>query len=149
MSDDEWAGFCRALDHPEWVDDPRFRTPSLRLRNQAERLELASAVFPERPTVEWIRRLDAADVPCAPILSRAEVLDDPQVRANGIVVESSHPEGGRLRQPRPAARFDATPASIRRHAPALGEHDREIAREAGFSESEIEVLRREGVLRAS
>jgi crotonobetainyl-CoA:carnitine CoA-transferase CaiB-like acyl-CoA transferase len=149
MSDVEWAGFCRALGHTEWLEDPRFRTPSLRLRNIAARLEFASAVFPERATADWIARLDAEDVPCGPILSRAEVLDDPQVRANGIVVESTHPEGGRLRQARPAARFEETPASIRRHAPALGEHDLEIAREAGYSEAEIDSLRCGGVLGAA
>jgi crotonobetainyl-CoA:carnitine CoA-transferase CaiB-like acyl-CoA transferase len=146
MSDAEWAGFCRALGHTEWTDDPRFRTPSLRLRNQAERLALASGVFPEHPTADWIARLDAEDVPCAPILSRTEVLADPQVRANGIVVESIHPEGGRHRQARPAARFDATPASVRRHAPKLGEHDAEIAREAGYSEDEIAALRTDAVI---
>ena len=147
MSDPEWRGFCRALGHTEWIDDPRFRTPSLRLRNQAERLELASAVFPGRTTAEWIERLDREDVPCAPILSRADVLDDPQVKANAIVVESEHPEGGRHRQARPAARFEASPASIRRHAPALGEQSAEIAREAGYSDREIESLRADGSLR--
>lgn len=149
MSDREWVGLCRVLGHAEWIDDPRFRTPSARLRNQAERIELASAVFPERSTADWIARLDAEDVPCAPILSRSEVLDDPQVRANAIVIESTHPEGGRLRQARPAARFEATPASIRRLAPALGEHDAEIARDAGFSDDEIEALRADGVLGAA
>jgi crotonobetainyl-CoA:carnitine CoA-transferase CaiB-like acyl-CoA transferase len=148
MSDAEWLGFCRVLGHPEWVDDPRFRTPSARLRNQAARIELAAHVFPERTTADWIARLDAADVPCAPILARADVLEDPQVRENGIVVESAHPEGGRLRQARPAARFSETPASIRRAAPALGEHGQEIALEAGFSEEEIRALEADGVLGA-
>jgi len=148
MSNPEWAGFCRALGHAEWIDDPRFRTPSLRLRNLAERLELASRVFPERPTAEWIARLDAEDVPCAPILSRAQVLEDPQVRASGIVVELAHPEGGRHLQARPAARFEETPAEIRRHAPALGEHDAEVALELGYSETEIDALRVGGVLGA-
>ena len=69
----------------------------------------------------------------------------PQVETNGIVMETDHPGAGRLRQARPAARFSATPASVRRGGPALGEHTAEILSEVGFSDTEIAALRAEGV----
>ena len=72
-----------------------------------------------RSAAEWLERLTAEGVPCAPVLTRTQVLTNPQVVANGIVVETDHPVAGRLRQARPAARFSATPTTIRRGAPAL------------------------------
>jgi crotonobetainyl-CoA:carnitine CoA-transferase CaiB-like acyl-CoA transferase len=68
------------------------------------------------------------------------MLSDPQVAANGIVVETEHPDAGRLRQARPAARFSATPASIRHGGPALGEHTAEVLGELGYEAASIEAL---------
>ena len=97
-------------------------------------------------TAEWLERLDAEQVPCAPILSRAELLTHPQIQANELIVESEHPHAGPMRQPRPAARFDATPAEIRRPAPLLGEHTDELLHELGLTPAEITALRNAGVI---
>ena len=66
--------------------------------------------------------------------------------ANELLVESEHPHAGPMREPRPAARFDATPAGIRRHAPLLGEHTDEVLRELGVDPEEIAALRRSAVV---
>jgi crotonobetainyl-CoA:carnitine CoA-transferase CaiB-like acyl-CoA transferase len=76
-------------------------------------------------------------VPCAPVLTRRELLADPQVAANGLIVEFDQPGLGRIRQARPAARFERTPAEIRRPAPAIGEHTSEILAELGDDEATI------------
>ena len=89
---------------------------------------------------DWLERLTAEGVPCAPVLTRTQMLTDPQVVANGIVVETEHEQAGRLRQARPAARFSETPASIRRGGPGLGEHTAEVLAELGFSKAESESL---------
>jgi crotonobetainyl-CoA:carnitine CoA-transferase CaiB-like acyl-CoA transferase len=132
VSDSEWRGMARALDHPEWLDDERFKTPGGRVAYAKERLDQTAGVLRTRTTAEWLERLDAEQVPCAPILALGDIAGHPQIVANGLVVELDHPAVGRIRQARPAARFDKTPAAIRRAAPRLGEHTAEICRELGI-----------------
>jgi crotonobetainyl-CoA:carnitine CoA-transferase CaiB-like acyl-CoA transferase len=134
QTDREWAALTRALDKPEWLEDPRFATPALRQKHINERLSLTQEVLLTRPAAEWLERLTAEAVPCAPVLTRGRMIHHPQVEANGIVLESDHPQAGRLRQARPAARFSATPAKIRRGGPALGEHTEEVLAEIGYQE---------------
>ncbi len=145
-TDVEWRALARAVGHPEWIDDPRFKTPQLRVKNAGERRAMLSRVLKTKPSAHWLSVLEAAEVPCAPVLSRAEMLLDPQVRANELVMNLSHPCAGRIRQARPAARFDRTPASIYRPAPLLGEHTDEVLGELGLSADEIAELRRERVI---
>ena len=141
MTNEQWAALTRALNRPEWLEDPRFATPELRDLNIDVRLELIQSVLVERTTAEWMHILEAEGVPCAPVLTRREMIEHPQIAATGIVVETDHPQAGRLRQARNAACFSATPPEHRRGAPALGEHTDEILREAGFTDDEITRLR--------
>ncbi len=140
QSNREWASLTRALDKPEWLEDPRFKTPALRQRHINERLIMTQEALRARSAEDWLERLTAEGVPCAPVLTRTQMLTDPQVVANGIVVETEHEQAGRLRQARPAARFSETPASIRRGGPGLGEHTAEVLAELGFSKAESESL---------
>lgn len=143
VSDVEWEGMCRALEREEWIDDERFNTPNGRIVNVQERLQMTAEVLATRSSAEWLARLDAESVPCAPVLDRHEVFEHEQVRINEMVEELEHPVAGRIRQPRPAARFDRTPAGIRRHAPLLGEHTEELLRELGLDAA---ALRAGGVI---
>lgn len=133
----EWAALTRALDKPEWLEDPRFRTPALRQKNINERLALIQETLLARPADEWLDRLTREGVPCAPVLTRAQMISHPQVAANGIVRETTHPAAGRLRQARAAARFSATPTAIRRGGPGLGEHTEEILAEIGLRPGDL------------
>jgi crotonobetainyl-CoA:carnitine CoA-transferase CaiB-like acyl-CoA transferase len=133
----EWVALTMALDKPEWLEDPRFKTPALRQRHINERLAMTQETFRTRPAKEWLVRLTEAGVPCAPVLTRTQMLSNPQVVANGIVVETNHKAAGRIRQARPAARFSATPAAIRCGGPALGEHTAEILAELGYTAADI------------
>ena len=136
----EWLALTRALDRPEWLEDPRFLTPALRQRNIDARLTLTQDVLKTRSAAEWLERLTAEGVPCAPVLTRTAMIEDPQVRANGIVIETEHPEAGLLRQARPAARFSVTPATIRHGGRALGADTASVLSELGYSEAEIAAL---------
>jgi crotonobetainyl-CoA:carnitine CoA-transferase CaiB-like acyl-CoA transferase len=143
LTDRQWAGLSRALDRPEWLEDPRFKTPALRQKNIDARLQLTQDALIKRPTAELLERLTAADVPCGPVQTRNQVIGHPQVLEMEIIVETEHPEAGRLRQSRPAARFSVTPTEIRRGAPRLGEHTEEILGELNYSAADIAELRSE------
>jgi crotonobetainyl-CoA:carnitine CoA-transferase CaiB-like acyl-CoA transferase len=145
-SDDEWRGLTQALGHPEWLDDPRFKNPADRIRNADVRLEMTAEVLATRTSAEWLTALDAAQVPCAPINTREDLLHDPQVAANELIVEAEHPHAGRFRQPRPAARFDVTPAELRSYAPTLGEHTDAILSDLGLTPDDLSTLRTERII---
>jgi crotonobetainyl-CoA:carnitine CoA-transferase CaiB-like acyl-CoA transferase len=137
----EWQAFCRAAEKPEWLEDPRFSSTAGLVKHADARLELMADVLSTGTTAEWTERLDAAGVPCAPILTREELLEHPQILENELIVESEDEHVGRMRQPRPPERFDVTPSELRRSAPLLGEHTAELLAEAGLSDAEIAALR--------
>jgi len=146
VSDAEWTGLTKALEHPEWLEDARFKTPAGRVKYADARLEMTAEVLTTRTSAEWLARLDAEQVPCAPILRREDLFTDPQIAANNLIVESEHPSVGRMRQPRPAARFEKTPAELRSPAPRLGEHTEAVLAELGLSAGERTSLRERGVV---
>ena len=145
----EFQGFCRAAKRTEWLEDPRFATTAGLVSHAAERLELMAEVITQETTAHWLEVLDAEDVPCAPVLTRENVHLDPQIIANGILVEDEHPVGGLMRQPRPAEQMDGTPSAIRNPAPMLGQDTEEVLTELGFSEEERKGLQAAGALGGS
>jgi crotonobetainyl-CoA:carnitine CoA-transferase CaiB-like acyl-CoA transferase len=142
----EFQGFCRAANRTEWLEDPRFTTTAGLVSHAAERLELMAEVIALETTAHWLEVLDREDVPCAPVLTREDVHLDPQVVANGIIVEDEHPVGGLMRQPRPAEQMGGTPSAIRNPAPMLGQDTDEVLADLGFSQEERKRLRAAGAL---
>ncbi len=146
MSNKEWIGLTKALDKPEWLADERFATPTARDKHVNERLLMTQEVLKLRTTADWMQRLESHDVPCAPALTRSEVISHPQVVASGAIVEVDHHAAGRLRQARSPARFEGTPSDLRYGAPLLGEHNDEVLGELGYSESTRSELRAGGII---
>jgi crotonobetainyl-CoA:carnitine CoA-transferase CaiB-like acyl-CoA transferase len=140
LSDSEWRGLCSVIGHPDWIEDPRFKTPSARSLNAAERITLVGDILAAGHSEDWLERLDAADVPCAPVLRRGDVMNNVQVINNELIETMEQPTMGTVRQPRPAARFDRTPARIAGPAPRIGEHTAAVLAEAGYSPPEISKL---------
>ena len=140
ISDSEWRGFCAAAKRADLAEDPWFNTPGGRAVNATERILIMAEIIKERPTAEWLQRLDANDVPSAPVLRRSEVIANEQVLARELIAEFVHPDIGRVRQPKPAARFDRTPAAIQGPAPRIGEHSAAILAELEFDAAAIERL---------
>ena len=140
LSDDEWAGMCRALNRQELIDDPRFKTARDRSINAVERRSITSAELEKWRANEILPRLLANDVPSAPVVSRFELLRDAQVRENQILEVFESEAFGKVRMPRPAAQFERTPATVRAMAPMLGADNSAILAELGYDASDIARL---------
>ena len=95
---------------------------------------------------EWVDRINAAGVPCGPVLDMAQVFSDPQVLAREMLVELEHPEVGSFRTTGLPVKLRGTPGRIARRPPLLGEHTEHVLAECGLSEREIEQLRNERVI---
>jgi crotonobetainyl-CoA:carnitine CoA-transferase CaiB-like acyl-CoA transferase len=149
ISDSEWQGFCRATGDPELANDARFATPTARSVNATARINKMQDYIGRYTTAEWLERLDAADVPCAPVLRRSEIIHNVQVVARGLIMEFEQPSVGRVRQPKPAARFEVSKTAIKGPAPRIGQHTREVLRELAYSEGDVERMIAEKSVRAS
>lgn len=141
LTDAQWAGLARALEQPGWLEDPRFRTAELRDTHIEERLSLTQAALANWITADAVRRLEAEDVPCVPVLTRGQVIRHPQVIQNEALIEYDHPDAGRLRQARPPARFSNAQIQAPNGAPRLGQHTDEILSELGIATEDIARLR--------
>ncbi len=146
ISDKEWRGMCTVLKKPEWIEDPRFAEAGERMKNASIRKELTAVEIAKWKTDDILKRLDEEDVPSAPLLRRADLIEDEQCKANELFIIDEYGKLGPVRQPRPAARFGETPAGIQSAAPFLGEHNEEILSELGYSADQIGSLKDSKVL---
>jgi formyl-CoA transferase len=135
-----------ALDHPEWTTDARFASDSARVAHRAELAALVDEVTATRTRADWLQRLDAAGIPCGPILDYAEAFDSEQAVAREMTVSVDHPTLGRVRTIGTPLKLSATPLDAGRRAPRLGEHTDEVLRELGCSTDEVAALRGSGAL---
>ena len=141
-----WTAFCHAIDWPALETDERFASIGKRIRARQELNDLLDEHFPARKTEEWLPRLEAADIFCAPVYDYEQVASDEQVTANGYLTTIEHPRVGETRiVPCPIA-FSETPASVPGPEPQLGEHTDDVLREFGYTQGEIEELREHGVV---
>ncbi len=143
-----WERIAEGLGHSEWRDDARFRTNSDRMANLPALTALMNEVLATRTKAEWIAAFDAAGVPVGPVNSIGEALAHPQALARGMVVDLVHPQAGPTKALGCPVHFSATPTSVTRHAPMLGEHTREVLAAAGYSDAEIDAFVAEGVVEA-
>jgi crotonobetainyl-CoA:carnitine CoA-transferase CaiB-like acyl-CoA transferase len=143
-----WERIADVLGHPEWRDDARFASNSDRMANLPALVALMNDVLATRTKAEWLAAFDAAGVPVGPVNTMIEALADPQTIARGMVVELEHPQAGPTKALGCPVHFSATPTSITRPAPMLGEHTREVLADAGYASSEIEAFLAEGVVAA-
>jgi crotonobetainyl-CoA:carnitine CoA-transferase CaiB-like acyl-CoA transferase len=141
-----WERMCDALGHPELKADERFAEPFGRAEHKDELVEELGAIFLERPVAGWVGPLTAADVPHAPVLDYAGVVEHEQYWANGYFQEIDHAQLGAMRVPGPPVQMSATPPRILGGGPELGMHTEEILLEAGYGWPEIEALHDSGAI---
>ncbi len=145
-----WERIADVLGHPEWRDDPRFATNSARMANLAALTSLMNAVLSTRTKAEWIARFDAAGVPVGPVqLDRRSARASADARARAWSSTSSIRRRDRPRRSGCPIHFSATPTQITRPAPLLGEHTREVLREHGYTDDDIDGFIAAGVVEAA
>ena len=144
-----WERIADVLGHPEWRDDARFSANTARLQNLPALVGLMNDVLATRTKAEWIERFDAAGVPVGPVNSIGEALAHPQTLARGMVVDVVHATAGPTKVLGCPIHFSATPTAITRPAPILGEHTREVLRDHGYTDGDIDALVEAGVVEDS
>lgn len=137
---ERWRRLCQTLGLPELIDDPRFATSPLRVTNRPALVEALTRVFSTRTTAQWLHVLRDADILCARVATYADVVDHPQVAANGMISAAQHPTLGTLRMPGFPVCSSEVNARTPRAAPACGQHTAEVLRTFGYDESEIAAL---------
>jgi crotonobetainyl-CoA:carnitine CoA-transferase CaiB-like acyl-CoA transferase len=145
-----WRQFAtQVVGRPDWLQDPRFQTLALRLRHADALEEVIEQALGKHPAAHWIERMDAAGVPGGPVYSYDQTLADPHVLHRRMVVEVEHPAIGRMKMPGLPIKSSGELTTIRAPAPLLGQHSRELLREAGYGESEVSALLADGVVLAT
>jgi len=139
-TDGQWRRFWDEVGKPEMMKDARFVDMTARSRNIDEVYRLAGEQMAVRTTAEWLKILDALEIPAGPVNSLGEVLQDPHLAEIGFFKRAQHPTEGEIVLPDVSVQFADSPAGINRLQPRLGEHGREVLGEIGMSGDEIEAL---------
>jgi crotonobetainyl-CoA:carnitine CoA-transferase CaiB-like acyl-CoA transferase len=140
-----WADFCRVIDRPDLAGDARFADMVTRRDNGAACVAELDAEFAKRTFDEWKSILARLDAPWAPVQSVAELLEDPQVEANGYIGEVVLDGGASYRLPAVPVQFDGQPPALRR-APEHGEDTEALLLELGYGWEDISALKEAGVV---
>src|SRR5262249_31298021 len=141
-----WERCARAFGRAEWIEDARFRRNSDRLRNREALEKEIEHVLATAPTSHWAAALDGAGVPSGPVNTYAQLFADPQVRHLALVTHVDDPELGRVPHIRSSVHLSRSRVAVRHVAPKLGAHTAEVLKELGYSQAEVEALRRDRVI---
>ena len=136
-SDRIWDRFCQGINREDLKDHPDYANNGDRVRNRGSMVSLLQEYFLTRTVADWVKDLQAVNVPCGPINDLADVFADAQVLARNMYQEMPHPTLGSIKQTGLPIKFSATPGGLDRHPPLLGEHNQEVLTSLGYSEGDI------------
>jgi crotonobetainyl-CoA:carnitine CoA-transferase CaiB-like acyl-CoA transferase len=146
-NDKQWRAFFGLIGRPELLADPRFATQEARSRDFESAYRLVAAEMAKRTTSECIAMLERADIPVQRMNTLKDIVEDPHLAAIGYFRPVEHPSEGRIRSMAVPSEWSESKPEYRRHAPRLGEHTREVLREAGYDERAIAALLASGAAR--
>jgi crotonobetainyl-CoA:carnitine CoA-transferase CaiB-like acyl-CoA transferase len=130
-----WEKFClHVTEKPEWLDDPRYATNSLRNEHVSELEKEIEEILVTETSNYWLALLDKQGIPAGPIYSYDQTLNDPHIKEREMVIEYEHPLAGTIQNLGFPAKFSKTPGQLMRPAPLLGQHNHEILKEIGYKE---------------
>jgi crotonobetainyl-CoA:carnitine CoA-transferase CaiB-like acyl-CoA transferase len=146
-NDKQWKAFFELIGRAEMLERPEFASYEARSRNYDKVYGMVAEEMKKRSTGEWVEALERADIPVQRMNSLADIVSDPHLAAIGYFREIEHPTEGRLRSMSVPSEWSESAPEYRRHAPRLGEHTREVLREAGYSAEKIDSLIEDGAAR--
>lgn len=135
-----WLRLLKVLDAPELAEDARFAANADRMAHLGELEAVLTPYFEAHTTAQWLDIFEEAGLPAGPVLTVGEMHADPQVLARQMVVPLDHPKAGRTHAIGLPVKLSATPGGIRRPAPLLGEHTRDLLAEIGLADEEIDRM---------
>ncbi len=135
-----WERLAAAIERVDLLADPRFASNSERMAHREALVETLAQTFRTRPTAEWAERLERAGVASGPVLTLDQVYRDPQVQAREMELTVEHPVAGPVHAIGMPVKYSATPGSVQRPAPLLGQHTFVVLRSLGYSDEECAAL---------
>jgi len=148
-NDKHWRNFFEAIDRKDLESDPRFCDHTSRAANIRDVYQFVADIMLTRTTAEWQALLEKADIPNTPMHTMDSLIADPHLNSSGFFPMYEHPTEGTVRTTAPVGEWSETPLSIRRLAPQLGEHSREILQELGYDTAEIDAMVASGTTRGA
>lgn len=138
-----WKRFCHAIERTDLADDPRFANNSARVEHRASLIAIIAEIFLGRGNEAWLKLLNEAEVPCAPVQTIDKVFQAPQVLHRDMLLEVEHPTAGKVSMAGIPVKFSRTPASVRLPPPLLGQHTEEVLKAwLGMSDEAVEAFQR-------
>lgn len=144
--DKRWRALCELIGREDLIDDPEFATNPKRVENRVKLNEIIGEAFKKKTSKKWLPILMKADILCGPINNYADLVNDPQVKENEMIIEVPHPTAGQLKMVGFAPKYSASPLAVHHAPPLLGQYTREILGEYGYTAEMIDKLLAEKVL---
>jgi crotonobetainyl-CoA:carnitine CoA-transferase CaiB-like acyl-CoA transferase len=144
LTDAHWSKLFAAMGRAALIEDPRFCSIAARSAHVDALYGTLTEGMTQRTTAEWLQILREADIPCGAANTLQDLMSNDYLRETGFFTQMQHPVDGNVVLPAIAAEFSATPPSVRRLWPTLGQHTEEVLREAGFSTPEIATITERG-----
>ena len=144
--DKRWKALCRIIGREDLIANPDYATNPKRVENRVKLNEMIDEVFRKKTSKEWLVILGEADIICGPINNYEDLVNDPQVKENEMIIEVPHPTAGKVRMVGFAPKYSASPLAVHHSPPLLGQHTREILGEYGYKTAMIDKLLAEKVI---